>query len=656
MSAGILSTKDRVLSVLYAYGFKRVSIVGAKEEWRGNSPFRPNSDSQAFAVVFDDDEHGAYHDHVSGDKGSLYDLARALNIEPNAERKQAEQTKRVYRDLADYAGAHGIPAEAMKGWSDVRVVDDNGKQRPALTFKTPSGERYRFIDGEKPYYKPVAKSGYKACWYGLRSAIEMAKEKNTPIVLCNGEVSTLAAQYHGIPAACVTSGEKAIPPDLLAQLNEQWQGTVIIAMDCDVTGIEVAQKIKKQLVNRDALVVDLGLTDGGDLADFARLYTESALTELIKRATPKVAPPPPQTTPAQELAATLRELEAERRKEQSAERDASIDHLLARVQAITDTVRSETARPLVVTFADAVRQNREQLMFKMQNPQEINGLVCKIRDIDKITGGFTPELYTLYGATSMGKSTLMASFAKSLLEQAPGFFVTTESDPRRFLNKIVAAVAQVPIDLIETGRLDKVQYEKVMEAYTWFEKMGCGMLNAASPTPAQVRAAVLDGIDKRGYEFVIVDSASKMSAGAGYSGIYETTKRVSDGLQDLWREFNIPVLITTQVGRDVGERAHGKKIPIPEDGYGGGAIEQNAGVLLAVYRHDYYVKLGTEPINDKQFPPNSALVRCLKHRWRDSAGRDAMVLMVGGAGFYQMERRTVDFANGANAAHENAAA
>jgi replicative DNA helicase len=170
------------------------------------------------------------------------------------------------------------------------------------------------------------------------------------------------------------------------------------------------------------------------------------------------------------------------------------------------------------------------------------------------------------------------------------------------------------------------------------------MLEHGSPTPSLLRAAILDGMERYGYEWVVVDSASKMEY-SGASSIYDITRGVSNGLQSLWQELDVPMIVTTQVGRDVGERPAGKKMPQIEDGYGGGVIEHNAGVVLGLYNHNYYVEMGTEQASDA-YPPDTAVVRILKNRWRGDARTTSIRLKyVGGVGFYELQTNVIDLGN-----------
>ncbi len=270
----IQGTAARVLSLLQEYDLHEES----SHNYRCNSPLRPGSNSQAFTLHIDDAEHGAFFDHVSGDKGSLYDLARALGVEISP--VPVASSKRAYTGIADYAAAHGLTADELRaaGWRET-----NHQDRPALEFKTKTGPRWRYLDGVKPYY--TSGKGYKRSWYGLNAETGKRMAEGHDLVLCNGEISVVAARSHGLAAACVTAGEKSIPSDLLDELKVflgDEPVPIIVAFDCDPTGLRAGRAVAAQLREAGliAKAVNLGLSTGGDLADFCQLHGANVLKEL----------------------------------------------------------------------------------------------------------------------------------------------------------------------------------------------------------------------------------------------------------------------------------------------------------------------------------------------------------------------------------------
>jgi len=281
---------SQVLAALEAHGLKDEG----GGSYRCNSPFRPNSDGMSFTVTIRPGDKGAYYDHNSqatGDeqRGSLFKLAKLLGIEVRT--TEVENTKRTYANMEEYAKAHGITVDVLKKFMWKQVVYQN---RPALEFPTRTGSRWRFLDGKKPHY--ISPKGYKKSWYGLFSRLTEKRVKHSPLVICNGEISTIVGQEFGLAACAMTGGEMAIPDDLMAQLKGFTEDVpdikIIIALDCDAAGRKTAIAMIEQLQNAgypDVKAIDLGLSKGGDLADYCMLHGD--LTPLAIQKCTEIRPP-----------------------------------------------------------------------------------------------------------------------------------------------------------------------------------------------------------------------------------------------------------------------------------------------------------------------------------------------------------------------------
>jgi hypothetical protein len=284
------TTAETVLAALHRFTLR----AEGNGRYRCNSPLRPGSNSHGFTLKIDPDgEHGTWHDHVSGESGSLYQLATLLGIELPQTKPDTHQ-KRTYHNLDEYAAEHGVPSDVFRaaGWKETRYAG-----QPALAFETPAGMRYRFLTGTESVYR--SQSGYQRCWYGLARAVKLATDTHSPLVICNGERSVVVAQYYGIPATCITAGEKAeMPASLLNELRAAWNGAILLALDCDTTGRKVSMGLSKQLTaaGYDVQAKDLNGGKGFDLADFAHLHRDvgsMAALEACAAIDPSPTEPPP---------------------------------------------------------------------------------------------------------------------------------------------------------------------------------------------------------------------------------------------------------------------------------------------------------------------------------------------------------------------------
>lgn len=266
-------------------------------EYRGHNPFVAGSDGNAFTVTFIDEEHAPWMDHKNSIGGSLYEACAKLNIEIDraTTAKPALSSLRAYAGLDDYAAGNlGVAGDVLVKWQwreAMKYCSVHEKERPALEYPTKGGLRYRMLDGLKPKY--LSKAGYKPCWYGLNFALDMIRGVlDFPLILCNGEPSTILAQHYGIPAICAPGGEHQLSAELIQQLRAALTELPTppvfwIVLDCDDTGRTAAKKIQAQLValGYEAFVFDLKLPEHGDLADYCRLH-EVETFEYLGKLTP----------------------------------------------------------------------------------------------------------------------------------------------------------------------------------------------------------------------------------------------------------------------------------------------------------------------------------------------------------------------------------
>lgn len=255
----MISTADKILAQWGKYKQE------GSNRYRGNCPYRSGSDSNGFVLTISDGEHGAFADHAGGETGSLYRLAELMGIEKPDKRIAIQSTKVTIDSLVDYANRHYTKVSFFieAGWHTETI-----RNRPVVTWQTQSGKRARYIDDKGGFTWVGENEGN--CWYGLSKAVKRAYDMSKAIVLCNGEASTVAGQAHGIPAFCGTGGEGSISDDMLKELKLAWKGQIYIALDCDSKGKAASDKVKTMLP--DAIVIDLGLSDKGDLADFCGLH------------------------------------------------------------------------------------------------------------------------------------------------------------------------------------------------------------------------------------------------------------------------------------------------------------------------------------------------------------------------------------------------
>jgi archaellum biogenesis ATPase FlaH len=558
------------------------------KNWRGPSPFRADSDSDAFSVTIEGPDEGVYNDFVAGEGGNLYQLAERFGIA--VERTAVETTKRAYRGLEDYALQHGSTADIFKA---ARWMETTHDGRPALAFDTPNGTRYRFLDGNKPPYK--SPSGYESCWYGLVRAVNHVMKGDAPLVLVNGEASTVVCQSHGIPAACVTSGgERTLSKELLDELRSTWTGRIVIAFDCDKAGRKNADALRAQLTDYSTAVVDFGLGDGGDAADWCKLHGEKAWERLLERAKFTTKDAPAEATPKYITAAALMD---------------QVSSFYAKVQAGE---------------------------VKMTLPTGIDHW-------DKaLNGGLWSGLNFLAGPMGSGKSTLAASLVGNWTRMGKrGFIVTTEMSPGQWVARVWAHLAGVRTDELQNGNYNPAFRDMVQAARTQIAAGGHIFRVEGSPTSDGIRDDLLKLVSNGEIDFVVIDSSSNMHASGASNSIFDQTKAVTNQLAALSSEAQaitrdarpIPFVVTHQTNaNNLLKRAN--KTATMLDAYGGQSPAQDATTYTVINYLSWFVDRDLADA-DPDYPKGVAALIVDKHRYfMNASDKPVRVRYEPGMGFY----------------------
>lgn len=597
--------------------------------WRGNkykgpAPYRPGSDSTGCSITIHGPEHGAWNDWVSKEGGSIYEFLDKCGL-PRPDTSGGAKvagTKRKYSSLADYAEQHYAPESAFlkAGWKEV-----THHNRPALEWETETGRRWRFLDGDPAKPRFISEDGYKSCMYGLRRAVKIAREVGMPLVLCNGEPSVVVAQHYGVPACAKTSGESDLNQiSLDAIIAEYPSGDIILAYDCDPTGQQAVQKVARQLVDAGygVSIADLKLQAHADLADFCGLWTDEANKELRARARPYTLDPEAQQ---QVLSANLaraadmlnKTLKSARADEQAQDLGKQIEHM----RGVLERISTKAAVSRVVSGANV---DDHRPVF----------IPTGFKELDLDIGGLpVGDITVILAATGMGKTTLSASIIANILDEGLGLIVSTESPPGVYKSKIISAMAQRRYD-----SPSKDDQERIARHRGAFNAVAWDFLDDPSPSVVSIRAALA----QKSYRVLVIDSVSRLVN----AGDFAQVNGVMNAIQEMALDYKVAVLCTSQVGRDLSARAPLQKMPRLNDGYGGGPIENNAGIVLGLYRHEYYLQQELEKDRCDKYPEGTAALFIRKNRYGAGAGLPHTLQFTGGVGFFNLQRTHYDLSSG----------
>jgi replicative DNA helicase len=246
---------------------------------------------------------------------------------------------------------------------------------------------------------------------------------------------------------------------------------------------------------------------------------------------------------------------------------------------------------LVVELLDRVEE-------MSQNPNDITGVATGFYDFDRMTSGLQPgDLVVLAARPSMGKTALAINIAEHVAvnEGLPVAVFSMEMGAAQLAIRIVGSIGRIDQGHLRTGKLSDDEWPRLTEAIEKLRSISLHIDETPGLTPSELRANARRLARQCGKLGLIVVDYLQLMSGSSSDGDNRATElgEISRGLKMLAKELQCPVIALSQLNRSVEQRTD--KRPMMSDLRESGAIEQDADVIMFIYRDDYYNKDSKEP-------------------------------------------------------------
>jgi replicative DNA helicase len=227
------------------------------------------------------------------------------------------------------------------------------------------------------------------------------------------------------------------------------------------------------------------------------------------------------------------------------------------------------------------------------NPNKPRGLPTGFIDFDSKTGGLRGgDLLIIAGRPSMGKSTLAINMAEhaALKEgiRASVAIFSLEMPADQILTRMLASVGSVNLGNIRSGKLSEDDWPRITGATKQLQDAKIFIDDTPALTPTELRARARRIKREHGLDLIIVDYLQLMSVPGTKENRATEISEISRGLKALAKEIHCPVIALSQLNRGVEQRENKK--PVMSDLRESGAIEQDADMILLIYRDEVYNK------------------------------------------------------------------
>ncbi|TGQ66699.1 MAG: replicative DNA helicase [Mesorhizobium sp.] len=268
------------------------------------------------------------------------------------------------------------------------------------------------------------------------------------------------------------------------------------------------------------------------------------------------------------------------------------------------------------SFTDAVKTAVDMANAAYMRDGHLSGLATGMRDLDRRMGGLqSSDLIVLAGRPGMGKTSLATNIAFNIAEmyvpaqQADGSFkaanggvvgfFSLEMSSEQLATRIISEQTEISSSKIRRGEISEMDFEKLVACSQTMQKIPLFIDQTGGISIAQLSARARRLKRQRGLDLIVIDYIQLMqgsSAKSSQNRVQEITE-ITTGLKALAKELAVPIIALSQLSRQVESRED--KRPQLSDLRESGSIEQDADVVIFVYREEYYLKnrepkLGTE--------------------------------------------------------------
>jgi replicative DNA helicase len=237
----------------------------------------------------------------------------------------------------------------------------------------------------------------------------------------------------------------------------------------------------------------------------------------------------------------------------------------------------------------------------------LTGVPSGFDRLDELTGGFQPgNLIIIAARPSMGKSALVANIAENaaLDHGHPVALFSLEMSESELAQRFVASQASIKGEDLSKGRVAEKRWPKILAATNKLSQAPLYIDDSSDVGLLEIRAKARRLHAQKEIGLIIIDYLQLLRADSRIENRVEQVGQMSRGLKILARELNVPVIALSQLNRGVEARTD--KRPLLSDLRESGSIEQDADVVMFIYRDEYY--------NDESEREGEADIIISKHR------------------------------------------
>ena len=333
----------------------------------------------------------------------------------------------------------------------------------------------------------------------------------------------------------------------------------------------------------------------------------------------------------------------------SFEDSTDVFDLLDETESSLFSISENNLRKKAQLMPELVHKVLNQIDNARKNDGSFSGVPSGFVDLDKLTGGWQrSDLIIVAARPGMGKTAFVLSMARNIAVESkkPVALFSLEMTADQLVARLIASEAELSASALRRGQLQNFEWEQLNARISKLITAPIYIDDTPALSLFELRAKCRRLKAQYDIDMVIIDYIQLMTAGGDRKGGGNREQEISSisrSLKSLAKELNIPVIALSQLNRSVETRstAQGSKKPQLSDLRESGAIEQDADLVLFIYRPEYYKIMEDEEGNSTE---GKAQIIIAKHRngatdevWLQFISRFARFQDVAGLGFSGMD-------------------
>ncbi len=242
-----------------------------------------------------------------------------------------------------------------------------------------------------------------------------------------------------------------------------------------------------------------------------------------------------------------------------------------------------------VTVQETIKEAIEKIQELHEFEGEITGIPTGFKDFDKLTAGLQPsDLIIIAGRPAMGKTTLAMNIAEhaAIKHAVPVAIFSMEMSSLQLVMRLFSSLGQIDQTRLRTGSLDDLDWPKLTSAMNLLHKSRIFIDETPSLSPSELRARARRLKRKHDIGLIVVDYIQLMSVPGTKENRATEVAEISRSLKAIAKELCVPVVAVSQLNRALEQRPN--KRPIMADLRESGSLEQDADLIIFIYRDEVY--------------------------------------------------------------------